>query len=126
MDVKLERTTEEDILKKTGALAEFLAGAKAKNVVALDVRSTCVWTDFFVVGTYNSHGHLMGLLNELGGYLDENAWDVNTSRTQKREANEWLLIDLGQVVIHLFSEQARNFYELEKLWYTAEVIYQSS
>ncbi len=107
-------------------LAKFLEGAKAQKVMALDVRETCVWTDYFIIATYNSHGHLMGLLNELGEYFVNSHWEVNAGKAQKKQANEWILIDLGEAVIHLFSAQAREFYELEKLWYSSDVVYQSS
>lgn len=115
-----------DQITKVIELSQFLEGAKAQNVQALDVRTSCLWTDFFIVATYNSQGHLMGLLNELGAYLDEKKWGNTSGRAQKKQANEWVLIDLDDVVVHLFSATAREFYELEKLWYQAEKVYTSN
>jgi len=104
------------------SLGQFLEDAKARDVVILDVRDTCSWADTFVIATYNSQGHLKGLIQELDHWATENL-DVPTHKPKKNQVNEWLLVDWNETVIHLFSESARSYYELEKLWFTAKVIY---
>lgn len=105
-------------------LATFLEDAKAKNVTVLDVRGICSWADTFVIATYNSQGHLKGLISELDTWASQNL-EVVPHRPKKNQVNDWMLIDWDDTVIHLFSESARSYYELEKLWFTAKVIYSS-
>jgi ribosome-associated protein len=103
-------------------LGRFLEDAKAREVIVLDVRETCSWADIFVIATYNSQGHLRGLVQELDVWASENLETV-PHRTKKNQVNEWMLVDWDDTVIHLFSESARSYYELEKLWFTAKVLY---
>lgn len=103
-------------------LGKFLEGAKARDVVVLDVREQCSWADTFVIATYNSQGHLKGLIQELDQWADANLVSV-PHRPKKNQVNDWMLVDWDETVIHLFSESARSYYELEKLWFTAKVVY---
>jgi ribosome-associated protein len=103
-------------------LGTFLEGAKAREIVVLDVSDTCSWADYFVIATYNSQGHLKGLVQELDGWATENLVSV-PHRPKKNQVNEWMLVDWDNIVIHLFSESARSYYELEKLWFSAKVVY---
>jgi len=105
-------------------LARFLEDAKAKDVTVLEVRDHCSWADIFVIATYNSQGHLKGLISELEVWADENVPSA-PRRPKKNQVNDWMLIDWDETVIHLFSETARSYYELEKLWFNAKVIYSS-
>jgi len=103
-------------------LAHFVEGAKARQVVVLDVHDTCSWTNTFVIASYNSQGHLKGLIQELDQWAHEHL-DTVPRHPKKNQVNEWMLIDWDDIVIHLFSESARSYYELEKLWFTARVVY---
>ncbi len=104
------------------ALGHFLEDAKARQVVVLDVKETCSWADTFVIATYNSQGHLKGLIQELDDWGLKNLENVR-HRPKKNQVNDWMLVDWDDTVIHLFSETARAYYELEKLWFTARVVY---
>ncbi len=103
-------------------LGKFLEDAKARNVVVLDVRESCSWADTFVIATYNSQGHLKGLVQELDAWASTH-WGSVPRHPKKNQVNEWLLVDWDDTIIHLFSENSRNYYELEKLWFTAKVLY---
>ena len=103
-------------------LGRFLEDAKARDVQVLDVHETCSWADTFVIATYNSQGHLKGLVQELEQWASDNLGSV-PRHPKKNQVNEWRLIDWNDIVIHLFSEGARSYYELEKLWFTADVLY---
>lgn len=98
---------------------------KGENTVVIDVREQSSWTSFFVISTVNSVGHLKGLTRQIKNFLREK--DVNVLHRHKRIAEDgWELIDCGFMVIHLMSEDMRQFYDLEKLWFSGEVLYQSS
>ncbi len=105
-------------------LGQFLSDSKARQVVVLDVEATCSWASQFVIATYNSQGHLKGLVQELDSWSTEFVPDA-PRRMKKNQVNEWMLVDWDDIVIHLFSENARNYYELEKLWFSAPVLFRS-
>jgi len=102
------------------ALGELLREHKGADVTVLDVRSLSDWTDFFVIATASSNTHLDGLERHIKDYCrGRNMEILRKSRKPSLENDEWRLIDLGRIVIHLMSKQARDFYELERLWSVA-------
>lgn len=106
-------------------LGQFLEDAKARDVVVLDVSEACSWADTFVIATYNSQGHLKGLVQELDQWASEHL-EQRPRRPKKNQVNDWMLIDWDDTVIHLFSEKSRAYYELEKLWFSAKVLYSTN
>ncbi|MDT8405692.1 MAG: ribosome silencing factor [Methylococcales bacterium] len=87
---------------------------KGERVTALDVKSKTTITDYMVVATGTSSRHL----NALADYVRESvkAQGVQPWGQEGGVSAEWVLLDLGDVIVHLFTEQAREFYQLEKLW----------
>jgi len=118
MSTNADLSSNENLMAELG---QFLEDAKAKNVVVLDVRGLCSWADTFVIATYNSQGHLKGLVEELDKWAREHL-DFLPHRPKKNQVNDWMLVDWDDTVIHLFSESARSYYELEKLWFSAKEI----
>jgi ribosome-associated protein len=103
-----------DLARKLGGLLE---AHNAQDVAVLDLRGMNVWTDFFVIATATSNTHLDGLERHIKDHCRERDIEIlRRSRIPPAEDDEWRLIDLGSVVIHLMSARARNFYELERLW----------
>jgi ribosome-associated protein len=103
------------------ALGETLAEHKGGDVVVLDVGQQAGWTDRFVIATATSTAHLRGLAR----FVDEELAKLGLSRLSRSslsDDDEWLLIDLGGVVVHVMTERARAFYELEKLWFQSPAI----
>jgi ribosome-associated protein len=98
-------------------LAQVLADHSAGDVTVLDVSKQAGWTDFFVIATATSSTHLRGL----AGFVEAAAAGLDLKRLGKggrsAEDDEWILVDLGTVVVHLMTERTRSFYELEKLWF---------
>ena len=101
------------------ALGRVLADHKGGEVVVLDVGARAGWTDFFVIATATSSTHLRGLAR----FVDEALGPLGLGRLNKAQVaddDEWILVDLGTVVVHLMTERSRAFYELEKLWFESE------
>ena len=101
------------------ALGALAAEHRGGEVKVLDLGAQAGWTDFFVIATATSSAHLRGLAR----YVDEWVHGAGMARLNKpsiADDEEWVLIDLGDVVVHLMTERARAFYELEKLWFQAE------
>jgi ribosome-associated protein len=109
--------TDASIPAAAEALGELLREHKGQNVSVLDLREMSTWTDFFVIAAVSSSAHMDGLERHIKDFCYENDISIlGKSRKSKTGNDEWRLIDLGQIVIHLMSGSARDFYELEKLW----------
>ena len=109
----------------TQAIAQLLDGHRAANTVALDVRETCSFADYFVIATVTSRGHLRGLIMRLDELFRER--DIIPFRPRRRSAEAgWVLVDLGFVVVHLMTAEMREFYELERLWFGAKEVFSAS
>ena len=99
-------------------LARVLADHKGEDCLVLDLAAASGWTDYFVIATATSSAHMRGLLRFVDEYVAlHGVTRLNTPRVSDDEA--WVLYDLGDVVVHLMTAQARAFYELEKLWFQA-------
>lgn len=102
------------------AIASILAEHKAQDVLVLDLREIAGWTDFFVLGSSSSITHMRGLSRFVEEYLESEKIS-SLNRPVASDDESWLLQDMGDVVVHIMSREARNFYELEKLWYKSKV-----
>jgi ribosome-associated protein len=101
------------------SVASILAEHKAKDVVVLDLKDISGWTDYFVIATCTSSTHLRGLSRSVEEFLSvEKIESLNKPIAKADES--WLLHDLGDIVVHIMNQEARNFYELEKLWFKAQ------
>jgi ribosome-associated protein len=100
------------------ALGELLRDAKGLNVVTLDLRGLNSWTDFFIIATVSSGVHRSGLERHIKEFAREKGFEIlrRSSRPSAGVEDDWSLIDLGDIVVHLMTEKARLFYELERLW----------
>lgn len=118
-----------DIVKNKEGLAEdigrFISDHNGSNVVVIDVRGHCSWTDYMIIATTSSMGHLKGLTGQLKDLLSEKSIDILLRHKQISD-DGWELIDCGSYIIHLMNSEMREFYNLEKLWFSGKIIYQSS
>lgn len=98
------------------ALGRVLAEHRGGDVTVLDLGPCQAWTDFFVLATATSSTHLRGLANAVDHWAHAAELSLlNVPRIADDEG--WVLMDYGDVVIHLMTATARSFYELEKLWF---------
>lgn len=117
-------TSDREFREHVQAIAELLDDQRSADTVALDVRETCTFADYFVVSTVNSQGHLRGLITRLDELFGER--DLHPLHPRRRtEDAGWLLVDLGFAVVHLMTVEMREFYELERLWFGAARVYSS-
>ena len=115
------------------AVGNLLRDHKGEDVLILDLREMEAWTDFFVIATAASDTHLDGLERHIKELCREKEIEI-LRRSRKPGAragnrgqeDEWRVIDLGSVVIHLMSRRARAFYDLERLYSMAAGDHSSS
>ena len=118
-----------DIVKSKELIAtsigEFISEHKGENVLVIDVKEQSSWTDYMIIATSTSIGHLKGLVRQLKDMLESNAVDI-LRRHKQISDDGWELIDCGDYVIHLMNREMREFYNLDKLWFSGKIIYHSS
>ena len=105
--------SEEDTLALS--LIDHLEDKKAVHVVLLDLRGRAAFADFFVVATGTSHTHVTTLAAETDRFF--HAHSIPVLGVAGLPEATWALVDAGDIVVHLFQQEARAFYDLEKLWY---------
>lgn len=103
-------------------LAVLLADHKGVDAVALDLRNMNSWTDYFVIATVTSSTHMRGLLKHIKDFLGEHGMET-LHKHAGSEDDEWSLVDCGTLVVHLMSQKARSFYDLERLWFQARKLF---
>lgn len=92
---------------------DLLLEKKAENVVALDLRAVSESLDYFVLATATSAPHLQALERHLLEKLEE----MNLRpRPTEGQSPRWVVLDYGEVVVHLMTQEARDYYDLEGFW----------
>jgi ribosome-associated protein len=106
--------------EKTLALAEAARDHKALDIRVLDLRGVASFTDFFVLATATSDRHA----RTLADVIAKKATDLGTAPMgiEGLETSRWILIDVGDVILHVFLEEVREYYSLERLWGDAEPV----
>jgi len=93
---------------------------KARSITVLRTRELTVLADYFVICTANSTTQIKTLADEVEKALKDNG--ETPLRTEGYRAGGWVLVDFGCVVVHVFLEELREFYGLERLWNDAAEI----
>ncbi|MBN2365696.1 MAG: ribosome silencing factor [Calditrichaeota bacterium] len=93
---------------------------KGNEIVILDVTKLADFTDYFVIISGESEPHVKAIAD----YLEEKTenGDVKIWHREGYQNFNWVLLDFIDVVVHIFREESRQFYELEKLWGDARII----
>jgi ribosome-associated protein len=106
-------------------LGQLLSASNGGDVVVMDMRNLNFWTDFFVIATVTGNVHLSGMERHIKEYAGERGLDILRRSRKPETEDEWRLLDLGGVVVHLMNAKTRAFYELERLWSAASIVYSS-
>ena len=94
--------------------SEALLSLKAVAPVVLDMRELTIITDYFLIGHGTSSVHIRALADRVMERLE--ARGVRGRRAEGYAESSWILLDYGDVVVHIFGEEEREFYALERLW----------
>ena len=97
-----------------------LEDAKTQNIAVLDVRKISDFTDYMVIATGTSNRHVQSSADKVAETLRDHG--VRPVGIEGKQLGDWVLIDFGDVVVHIMREQTRDFYNLEKLWSDAKRI----
>ena len=87
---------------------------KAIDLVVIDLREIASFTDHFVITSGNNERQVQAIADEVVETLKKSGTPV--ARVEGYKTAEWILLDYGDFVVHVFDEKARRFYDLERLW----------
>jgi len=94
---------------------------KATNIRVLDLRGVTSFADFFVICTGSNMRQVQAISDEVGLQMKQQARELPISLEGYDQA-EWVLLDYGDLLVHIFSPKAREYYDLERLWRSAKQV----
>jgi ribosome-associated protein len=106
-----EHAGSEPLLKK---VVHWLDEAKAEEIVTIDLKGKSSIGDFMVIATGRSDRHVGAVAEQLRKHFKDSG--VATVRVEGLETCDWVLIDAGDILVHVFRGEVRDFYNLEKMW----------
>jgi ribosome-associated protein len=95
-------------------VVDTLEDLKGRDLVTLPVAELTDITDYMIIASGTSNRHVKSLVDKLVEAAKDAAHPPNG--VEGRETNEWVLVDLGDVLVHVMQAETRKFYDLERLW----------
>ena len=102
-------------LEQAHRIAELAAQKLGRDIVILDMRPVCTYTDYFIVCTGNNPRQTKAIWDEVHARLKQDERVLPRSVEGEAEAT-WIIADYLDVVLHVFTPEARGYYRLEELW----------
>ncbi|MFC1499143.1 ribosome silencing factor [Verrucomicrobiota bacterium] len=102
----------------TGKICHALENKKGENIKVVDVRETSGVTDYYVIASGSSPPHLKAMFGEVQHVLKKEK--IACYRKAGSPECGWMVLDYIDVIVHIFSEEARRFYAIEEIWTTAQ------
>lgn len=109
--VSLENASPLEVAK---AVESFLDNKKGRDIKVLHVEDVTSIADYFVVCTATSNTHVKALSGEVEYQLERRG--INAYHIEGRDNNSWVVLDYCNVIVHIFNREARDFYNLDKLY----------
>ncbi|MEO9336360.1 ribosome silencing factor [Mesorhizobium sp. SB112] len=104
----------EAITRALNTVLASLEDSKAENIVSIDIQKKSSLGDYMVVASGRSHRHVAAVADHLLTALSEAG--LGKARVEGLTGADWVLIDAGDIIVHVFRPEVRDFYNLEKMW----------
>jgi ribosome-associated protein len=104
-----------DSLELARRIVDSIADQKGENILLLDIRDVSLLADYFVIASTTSDRQAKAILDEVREKVKQDT-DARLLHVEGEASTGWVLMDYGDVVVHLFSEEMRRYYDLEGLW----------
>jgi ribosome-associated protein len=114
-----KKITDDEIVEMTRRCARVLDGKKGNDIIIIDLRDVNSYLDYFLIATGNSRVHCRALARELEKFMHENGW---RARNNPDYESGWIILDCSELIVHIFTQEMREYYQLEKLWGDARII----
>ena len=119
LDISQTRTPFEQLDPELQLAIQCADDKKAMNMIALDLREIASFTEFFVIASGANQRQVQAIADEINEQLKKQL-RRRAVRIEGYSSAEWVLLDYGDFIIHLFDKEAREFYDLERLWRDAK------
>ncbi|UDF31466.1 UNVERIFIED_ORG: ribosome silencing factor [Roseateles sp. XES5] len=96
-----------------------LEDSKAEDIVSINIAGKSALGDYMVVVSGRSNRHVMAIADHLISDLKEEG--LGNARVEGLEAGDWVLIDTGDIIVHVFRPEVREFYNIERMWAAPEI-----
>ena len=115
IDISQARTRLDELDDNLRLAIECAAEKKAEKMVVLDLRPIASFTEFFVICSGQNQRQVQAIADEISEQLKKQL-KQSPVRIEGYNSAEWVLLDYGDFVFHIFDKDARDFYDLERLW----------
>jgi len=105
---------------KVDKIIKILQDKKAKDIKVLDISDLSTLCDYFVIATGTSTTHVQSLCDNVEENMDKEGYQLH--HKEGFRSGRWILLDYNDVVVHIFYEDERKFYNLERLWVDAKTL----
>ena len=113
------RNTDKEFVR-ANSLTDILAEKQVADILLLDLRSLQTFADFFIIGTVDNIRQAKTVIDLI--FKQKNELGTSLIKQDGGPESEWILLDVGGVVIHLFSKETREYYDIESLWSSTKTI----
>ena len=113
------RNTDKEFVR-ANSLTDILAEKQVADILLLDLRSLQTFADFFIIGTVDNIRQAKTVIDLI--FKQKKELGTSLINLDGGPVSEWILLDVGGVVIHLFNKETREYYDLESLWSSAKTI----
>lgn len=106
--------------EKLEVIVKAADSKRAHNIVALNVHEVSLMADYFVIMDAASNRQVKSIADEVADQAEEAG--ISVKEVEGKDTANWILLDLGDVIVHVFQEDEREYYNLEKLWSDANSV----
>ena len=100
-------------------IKEYLNNKKTTYVKILDIQGIAYFADYFIIISMDNNRAVEALTSDIIDFLAEKEYEL---RNKEGMRSPWILLDYNDVIIHIFDEETRKFYDIEKIWADAKII----
>lgn len=107
-----------DIQKKLDIITQAIDNKLGYDIETIDIRNRSSFADYFVIAGASNANQLYSIADNVIYEMEKEGFFLKNPQSKK--SNEWLLLDFGDIIVHIFEVQARKYYDLERLWKDTE------
>ena len=120
MNASIKREQHLETIEQARKAVDVASEKQATDILLLDIRKVSTFADFFVILSAESRRQMDALSEDMEGELKRSGAALH--HREGSTASGWLLLDFGDVIVHLFAPEEREFYQLEELWAKAQQV----
>lgn len=116
----MEKLTAQEIKKMAGLAILALEDKKAEDIRVIDISEVSVLADYFLIASGKNRSQLQAMADEVEEKLGRAGYPMKQS--EGYDNANWILLDFGDIIVHLFDQENRLFYDLERIWRDGKMI----